>query len=155
MTEEETSYESSEDPEEVAQELADQATEGGEEEEKAKEPDIERVGCTRNVKYLFSDKEKLVIATDLARELEEARQLEQELTEIKSQLKGKIDATKAHIGTYHSMIYSGYEYRNVACELVRDYDCKIVTVSRMDTWEQVESRAMTQDELQKSLIKEV
>ena len=150
MTEEETSYESSQDPEGEEEEK----WVAGEEEEKAKEPDIERVECTRNVKYLFSDKEKLVIATDLARELEEARQLEQELTEIKSQLKGKIDATKAHIGTYHSMIYSGYEYRNVACELVRDYNCKIVTVSRMDTWEQIESRTMTQDELQKSLIKE-
>ena len=115
-------------------------------------PDIKRKETKERLKYTFSDAEKLELGIELARELQDLGIHEDELTDIKATFKAKIEKAQASIKLVQGKIYSGYDYRYIECERVRDYETKEVYLIRLDTEEEVERRVMTQDELQKSII---
>jgi len=112
---------------------------------------IERKNIKERLKYDFSDKEKLELGRELARELGELNQCEDELKEIKANYKAKIEKGQAAINYISQKIYSGYEYRLIGCELVKDFNAKYIMKVRLDTGESFGGRPMNPDELQQSM----
>jgi predicted neutral ceramidase superfamily lipid hydrolase len=87
---------------------------------------------------------------DAANELE---RLEEEANEWKAQHKARVTAAESAVACNASKIRSGYEYRPVEVETVRDYTKGTVTVIRVDDGETVRARPMTNDEKQLDMLK--
>ena len=112
---------------------------------------MERKNIKERLKYDFTDTEKLELGRELARELGELNQFEDELKEVKASYKAKIEKSQAAINYNSHKIYSGYEYRLIDCELIKDFDAKYIMKVRLDTGETFDGRPMTADELQQSM----
>ncbi|MBW1778890.1 MAG: hypothetical protein JRJ54_15095 [Deltaproteobacteria bacterium] len=116
--------------------------------------EIVRKETKRRLKYAFTDKEKLEIATELSRELQALRSFEDELKDVKAQYKSKIESAQAKINILQGHIYSGHEFRMIDCVDERHYDQRKVYTVRLDTGETVETRHMTEWELQQNFLEE-
>ena len=72
---------------------------------------------TRNIKYVFDDKEKLHIGEMIALENQDLRQLEDEKKSVMSGFSSKLTILKEQIGVNADKLASGYEYRNIEVEI--------------------------------------
>ena len=103
------------------------------------------------VKYIFPTDEKKEIAAELAQKVIELQHVEDEKKAIMSQFKSRIDQTQAAVNGAASKLSSGYEMRNIECEITSDYENKVFNYHRTDTNELVRQKKMSQDDLQKKL----
>jgi hypothetical protein len=95
------------------------------------------------LKYKFSKEELRFISEELARAVNEKDDVESELKSIKSQFDSRKKLAEEAITKFAKQISSGYEYRNVDVEIVKDFTVGTVTTWRLDTDEIVETRRMT------------
>ena len=107
---------------------------------------------TKYIKHVFSEDEKRDLATDLAQKIMSKNSLELKKKEVAAQIKAEIDATESLISKLSTHYNQGYTFMDIKCRVERDYENKQVHYFRLGTGEHVESRAMTQDELQQELF---
>ncbi len=100
------------------------------------------------LKYTFTEEEKKKISEELAQGVVQKESLELKKKDVVSQIKSEIDAIESRVHTLSRNINQGYEFRNVECEEIKDYETRKVKIYRLDTDEYVRDRNMTPDELQ-------
>lgn len=106
------------------------------------------------LKCVLTEEEIKESGAQLARRYSEISDLEDAKKSVMSDFKAKIDSASAEASGLARKIQNGYEFRNVDCEEIWDYDDKVVEVVRTDTGETIRSRVMKAEELQDSLFKE-
>ncbi len=87
-------------------------------------------------------------AQDLARLLDDLQGLEEQLTSIKTDFKGKIEQCEANINVKKRLVRDKRELRPVDCEVQSNFTQCTVRVTRKDTGEVIEDRKMTGNEAQ-------
>ena len=112
---------------------------------------IQRTEDTRTLKCILTEGEMLAAGRAMADAQNELATLEADAENWKAQQKSKVAAAEGIIAGRASMIRSGYEFRPVNVEVVRDYDNGVVEVVRMDNMALVESRPMNATEKQMGL----
>ena len=103
------------------------------------------------IQHTFTEDEKKEIAAEMARNVSEKSNLEDDKKARNSEFNGKIDLLQAQVNLAAGKLNSGYEHIYVKCEVVRNYETKRVGFFRVDTGEMVKDRDMTDDELQMQL----
>jgi len=106
---------------------------------------------TKPVKHYFTPEEKEEIAVEMSSTSRRQDELEREKKAVMSSYKDKIDNVILENRIAAQKYHDGYEYRNVECEVVRDYEMEEVRYVRTDTGEVVEARRMEKSELQMRL----
>lgn len=114
------------------------------------EKDIEIV--PKFVRYRFTESERKTIADDMAQAVETKEEAEDQLKAIKADYKSSIEEAEAKIRACARKLQIGYEMRNVDCTVDRDFKQRVIRFIRCDTFETVEERPMTSDELQMKLV---
>ena len=107
---------------------------------------------TRNLKWTLTQDEVRTYGVELARANASKDEAEERKKEVDAQLKAEIESHSTRSLNLARKINNGYEYRDVKCLVEYDYDKNMVQIVRTDTQEIVETRAMTEDERQTSLL---
>ena len=105
-----------------------------------------------HLKCELTEAEIKQLGYDLARKYSEITDLEENKKAVSSDFKSQIDAATALASSMSRKIQNGYEFRDVECEIRRDYARKIIEWVRLDTGEIFKDRIMTADELQEDLF---
>lgn len=71
--------------------------------------------CRRQLRYNFTDPERIEKAKSLAEALNRAAATEAELSRIKSDYKARLESIQAEVDLYNSAVLSGYELREYLC----------------------------------------
>ena len=90
-------------------------------------------------------------ASQLAANITERNQLENDKKEVMSDFTARIDEKTSHIQRLAENIQSGYEYREVSCSIQYDFDRRVKTIARMDTGELIIEEVLTPDEYQQEI----
>lgn len=106
---------------------------------------------TRNLKHYFAEDEKQKIGADLARSTQKKMSLEDDKKAVVDQYKSKISSAEFDIKEFAKMLNQGYEFRDIECEIIRDFVEKKISFRRLDIDEIVDTRAMLPYELQMEL----
>lgn len=113
-------------------------------------PEIKKI--TQKLRCLLTDEEKICAGKELAEATESIETLENDKAQIVADFKAKITAAQAQISVLSNKLRSGYEFRDVACELRYDVPAKgQKQVFRLDTKKVVETAPMTEEEKQRQL----
>ena len=115
------------------------------------DPNIEVTHTKSTLKCKLTEAELLKCARDMADAQQEAAVLEKELKDLNTQRKSAIEMKKGIAASNGDMIRCGYEFRQVECDVVKDYKSGMVTIMRNDTFETIDSREMTEAEAQARL----
>jgi len=113
-----------------------------------KKEKVVRRKITKALPVRLTDAEVLQYGRDAARAVSDRERIESELASVKADYKGKIEEQSAIVSKLSPRIHSGIETREVECEEVRNWTKAVVTVTRWDTGETIESRPMREDEKQ-------
>ena len=105
----------------------------------------------QSLKCILTDSEKQELGSQMAEAVARVNEAEQELKSVSTQIKSKIAVDEALISGCSEKIRSGYEFRKVECEEVKDYENDRVTILRLDNFHVVSSREMKPEERQKEL----
>lgn len=108
----------------------------------------------RTLKCLLTEDESREMGGELAQRYSEITDLEDQKKAVTSDFKSRIDAASAEASRIARMISNGYEFREVECEVVQDYEMGEVLIVRLDTGETIERRRMTPEERQVSAFAE-
>lgn len=109
---------------------------------------------TEYLKYTFSEDEKAALAVEMAEGVNAIAKAEDALKAVKSDFKSQIDTLTAGVNGNATKISSGFEYRNIECTVMADYDRKVWKIYRDDTAEMCKERKMTTEEMQGKLFGE-
>lgn len=107
---------------------------------------------TRYLRVDFTPEEIVEMREKIAHNLQELAQKKDALQSINRQMKGDISLQEQETNLLASKSNSGYEMRNIACEIKSDWQNRRIVVTRKDTGEIVEDRAMRGDELQEDVF---
>jgi hypothetical protein len=111
----------------------------------------EQKKITRNLKCILTEDETRIYGMDLARSNASKDESEERKKEVDAQLKAEIESHSTRALNLARKINNGYEYRDVECLTEFDFTKNSATITRVDTGEVVEKRAMTDDERQAGL----
>jgi uncharacterized coiled-coil DUF342 family protein len=100
------------------------------------------------LKYFFSEEEKRELAQEMAEKVTEKQSAEDEKKAIMSDFKSRLDGLDAQINGAANKIRSGFEMRQIECEVVPVPERKVWEIYRMDTGDFIRTKPMTQDDLQ-------
>jgi hypothetical protein len=104
--------------------------------------------ATQFCKYIFSDEEKAEMAAEMAQKIAQLQGVESQEKSVKAQLKAEKESLSADISGNAEKINSGYEMRNIKCEVVYNYNEGMVLYIRTDNGELAKERKMRDDERQ-------
>ena len=153
------------DPEEVAKETEETGTvdesgqvegteEGAEEDETAEEgeedeaPRSKIYKSTESLKVELTDEELRTASEEMARAVDDIRELEGQRKATVESFKARIAKAQADCQVNANLVRNKYEFRRVDVERTFDYEHGTVTAVRLDTYEVFESRKMTGQERQ-------
>ena len=120
-----------------------------------KKPKIEVKKIEMTLKCILTGDELLQAGKDMADAQEAMRAHQSDLDRIMKDIQAKVVAEESKVITNASRIRSGYDFRNIACEVHFDIPASgQKTIYRTDTDEVVEVRFMTDDEKQRLLALE-
>lgn len=95
---------------------------------------------TKSLRYEFSEAEMKELSIDLANTNQELRRLEEEKKSITSEYGSRMNICKERISSFSDKVSSGYEVREIECEVQYHVPRKgIKTLRRTDTgkvWEE-------------------
>lgn len=112
---------------------------------------MEKKFANEYVKYVFSEGEKKLIAAEMAQQVADLNQKEDDKKAIMSDLKSQIDRLQAEVNNAATNLNNGYEMRSIKCEHVPDYKRGVWKVTRTDNFEVIKERPMSEADLQRSL----
>ncbi len=113
--------------------------------------DFEISSTKEYLKYVFSLEEKRELADKLALAVMNKDEAEASLKSAQTQIKSKIALHEAELVSFAEKLRSGFEMRNIECEVIKDFEHGIIMITRKDTGEIVTERKMTIEERQKKL----
>jgi len=105
----------------------------------------------RSLPCPLTDREFEDRAMELAKALEDIARLEAEKKESATDFAEQIKGRTADARALRQVVKTREEFRDVKCHWVRDYKQKELRLMRVDTQKQVDSRTMTEAELQEEL----
>jgi hypothetical protein len=103
------------------------------------------------LKCPLTEAEMKAQAEKMAQNLSQIAQYEADLKSIKNQIGADIARCQADLGSAVEKFRSGFEMRNVDCEVVKTFELNMVRTYRLDTGELIRERAMTLEERQMML----
>jgi len=111
---------------------------------------IEKV--TEYLKYTFTDEELLALSKTMAKKNQDLGEVEADKKRIVADFGAKVQTFESEIATLARKVYSGYEHRNVECEVTyHTPEIGMKTITRTDTGEIVREEAMSTSERQEIL----
>lgn len=114
-----------------------------------KQSPTRKVKETMFLRWDFSDAELKQFSSDMARNSAEQSEAEESKKAVVAQFTEKISAAKAKVSSLARKINSGYEMRDVRCEIWLDFpEAGRARILRLDTNEIVSERAMSETERQ-------
>jgi len=111
----------------------------------------EEVLIKEYLKCHLTEKEKTELSAKIAKAISDRSSAEAKLKEVNASIKAQIAQLDAEISEKALQINNGYEYRNVECQMDKDYRLGTVTITRLDTDEVIRERPMTAEERQMEL----
>ena len=111
----------------------------------------EIITITEPLKVYLTDAEYKELAIKMGQFSAEVNQAEVDLTAVKSRYKSRKEAAEAKYNEVANIIRSGWEERPVECQLIKNYAAGTITKIRLDTGDEVSTRAMTSEERQRGL----
>jgi hypothetical protein len=108
-------------------------------------------GFTQNLVCVLTREEREQYSIDMANKLGERDHLEAEFDGVKKAWKGKLEDVDLAVSALSSKVRENRELRVVRCKRLLDYETKTVTEIRQDTGEVMDSRPMSDAELQQEL----
>jgi uncharacterized protein YydD (DUF2326 family) len=106
----------------------------------------------RTLTCTLTEAELKAKADELAALVDKHNALVDEKKRISAQYKIKIDALKADLDLAAAVVRDRKEVRSVECRWITDFYRNVVKLVRTDTYEEIESRAMTAEERQRDLF---
>ena len=116
------------------------------------DPDIEVTYRDRHLERDMTDEERLKVGHDMAEALEESERLEAQKKAYDADLKGQISRLQERAATLAKALRKGKREGNVQVTIVKNWHNGSITVTREDTGEVIEDRAMTFEERQRTLL---
>lgn len=113
---------------------------------------IERRKGSQILRVTLTDAERLAIGNTLADAIESVSHLEDDLETFKKQIQGQIKAKESEAASAGSLLRNGYEMRSVAITRTLDFDLGRAVITRNDTGDVIETRAIAPDEQQRELF---
>ena len=107
--------------------------------------------CQEFVKYELSEEEKRELASIMAMKLLEVDDIEAQKKSVMTTFKERIEAAQYSARTAAQQIKDGYEMRDVECRVEKDFIRGTIRYVRTDTFEEVRSKKMSQEEKQMHL----
>ncbi len=104
-----------------------------------------------NLQYKFSQDELRDLGKELAESQIQLRQLDDDRKRVADEWKARISAKEAEIASLSNKVSSGYEYRDIPCEITLNEPINKKTARRLDTGETVWVRDLTDAEKQRTL----
>lgn len=98
--------------------------------------------------YVFTEKEKAQIAADLANGVAELARMEERKKSVASQIKAEIDAKQSSVNAAAEKLRSGFEMRDIECEVVYAYIDDVIRWVRTDNGRIAFERRMRPEERQ-------
>jgi len=111
----------------------------------------EEVLIKEYLKCQLTEKEKTELSAKIAKAISDRSSAEAKLKEVNASIKAQIAQLDAEISEKALQINNGYEYRNVECQMDKDYRLGTVTITRLDTDEVIRERPLTAEERQMEL----
>lgn len=105
----------------------------------------------RHLVVNLTEEEITRCSQELARVTTQQAELEEEKKTVTSSYKEKLDRCISDSRCLASKISTKQDMREVECEWQMDYDQRLAKLFRLDTFEEVERRKLTADELQEEL----
>jgi hypothetical protein len=116
-------------------------------------PDIKKI--TQKLRCLLTDDDKINAGKELAEATEELTSLSEDKSQVMADFKAKMAIQEAQISSLSSKLRSGYEFRNVECEIHFDKpEAGHKQIIRLDTGEVVLTEPLTEEEKQRRLALE-
>lgn len=112
------------------------------------QPEVRRQYTVESLKCRLSRDEKLIIGQTMSDAQRKIKELEAALKSAQKQIQADITAQKAIMDGCADKINSGYEFRNVRCEVRKNRTRKTIETIRLDTYEVTQSRQMSKEEQQ-------
>ena len=106
---------------------------------------------TRSLRVELTQEELLKTSYELAEAIEEQEAAEAERKSAVKHFQAVEEAAASKSRALRTLLRNGYDYRPVVVTVLKDYDKKLVVTTRDDTMEVIETREMTQVELQTEL----
>ena len=104
--------------------------------------------CSRYLKYDFTHEELEDIQKKLAHATLQLREKEEHKKAVMSQFTSDINSLKADTNLLAEKINSGFEFRDVTCDIEYDFNNNMKTIIRQDTGEIVETVQASSEEIQ-------
>jgi len=101
-----------------------------------------------SVKFELTDHDRIKIGQIVAEATENLERIDDRLKEVKAQFKQEVEMETAKQKYASRCLTNGYEYRDVECEVVKDFDDFRIVWTDAKTGDEVKSREMTAREKQ-------
>ena len=113
--------------------------------------DVERKLTKENLQYKFNSDELLTIGKELGEKQIQIRQLDDDRKKAADEWKSRISTAESEIASMSNKVTSGYEYRDIDCEVVLNDPPGKKTCRRLDTMVVVWVRELSPEEKQRTL----
>ncbi len=107
---------------------------------------------TRFLKYAFDEEEKKVLANEMALAVLSKDAAEDELVAVRAQISSRVKEAQGKLSSVAEKLRSGYEYRQIDCEIEKDFVAGKVRITRIDTGEIVEERKISDADAQQAFM---
>lgn len=115
-------------------------------------PKVVKTEVNEYLKYQFSEKELKDLAMKMAQATIKANDAEEKKKAVMAGFKDEIEQQQLVSKRASRDINNGYEMRDIKCVKKIDYENGIVTITRLDTGEEVENREIRDSERQRKLV---
>lgn len=107
--------------------------------------------CQEFVKCMLTEDEKRALSEEMAMKTLEAEDIEAQKKSVMTSFKERIEAAQYAARSAAQKIKDGYEMRDVECTVEKDFISGTIRYVRTDTFEEVRSKKMSQEEKQMHL----
>lgn len=108
----------------------------------------------RSLVVNLTEEEISACAKELARVTTQQAEIEEEKKVVASSYKEKLERCVSESRSLARKISTRQDFREVECSWTHDYSGRSAILYRMDTWEEIERRKLTTDEIQLSLLED-
>ena len=112
---------------------------------------IDTTEIFQNLRVQLTDEELIESSKKLTDAMEKIDEVVSQKKEAVAHYKTLEEAAAGEAAKYRNEIRSGYVYRDIRCDEIKNWDKKTVTIIRLDTGEIVNSREMMPDEMQRDI----
>ena len=110
--------------------------------------DIQETKIVKILKVMFTEKEKVDMAGQIANSIRNLNRVEDELASLSAEYRSEIKKYQMEIRATAQKLNTGWEMRSTPCIEIRNYENGSIKTFRDDSQEMIEERAMTAEERQ-------